>query len=300
MENAAFRGAHKASAETVHNPELLAKPDFERMPKPTDSSGSSKSALPDDSKYVPSTYDVDDFEKYGGNILRSYSRQDLEKMSDSRWVTVARVSKYLLKNFDTVSDLTSGGGEKRVGINDIRLLAEVSDAKKDMDAAQEWRLPYLKSNFGKVDTNHDGVVTDSELRKADDPRQIYRFLSKDYDVFSKAAKNDVHKHNGISLADIDAFQSKIAFESVKRELHKREDLDNRAFFPRLLGKGIGYGVVALARGREGGEDITEYDAAKIVEKSATINGYFEMKMAESASRKHYEAEAAPALKKLLK
>lgn len=248
-------------------------------------------------KYVPTKEDLAAFEKAGGVFTWNFNKDTLTEMAATDDTSVKNMSNYLLENFDTVADLTSGGKQNTIGINDIRLVAKAADAVRNYNDLNSNTIPHVLEAFDRLDYNGNGFLSKYEIEwiNRDDPSMAA--LKQNFDLIRHQTDEGKWFDRGISRADLEAFQSKVALKSVVRETHNEEDLDVRSYYSGLAGKLIGVGVIALVDPKgtmSAAEQLRIIGATQRVTTSA-VRWYYKNDAAQ-----HYSSTAEPALTKLMK
>lgn len=272
------------------------EPKVEKTPTPEVAEAPSPAKEPTNS-YLPSIEDLGKFENVSGFFGWNFNKEQLTNMAKTDDPAVKNMSNYLIENFDTVADLTSGGKVNTLGINDIRLVAKAADAARNINELRAKTVPEVLEAFDRLDANGNGFISKFEMDWSNREDPNMKVLKQNYDLLRNQTNEGKWIDRGISKADLETFQSGVAFKSMMRETHEVEDLNYRSYYSTLAGDVIGIGIVALADQKKEmstAEQLRIIGASEYVT-SAAVRWYFR----DDAAR-HFQTTAEPAMTKLLK
>lgn len=278
--------------ESIYNSDKFFKSTPSIQPEPQDYKESQAGKQAKD-RYMPNSADLRDFEGASKLFQQNYSKEDLTAMANADNPAVQKMSNYLLQNFETVADLTSGGKQNTIGIGDIRMLVDASQAASDVQNLQK-TIPEALKSFDELKGEGFSLLMKEAL-----PDDKFRALKSNFDLVKGVTDDKRWFDYGLSKSDLEHFEGKVALNSLLSEAHNRRDLNERSFGPRLIARGLASVYIAadmLSDSRDKmsfSEQIQLFDATEKVTVKA-FNLFYADK-----TKDHYKNKAKPALDKLL-
>jgi len=244
-------------------------------------------------RYMPNSADLRDFEGASKLFQQNYSKEDLTAMANADNPAVQKMSNYLLQNFETVADLTSGGKQNTIGIGDIRMLVDASQAASDVQDLQK-TIPETLKSFDQLKGEGFSLLPKEVLTD-----KKFAALNRNFDMVKGITDDKRWLDYGLSKSDLEHFEGKVALNSLLSEAHNRRELNERTFYPRLIARGIAAAVVAadLLSGSNDKMTATQQKQFFDATEQLTISGcswWYRDK-----TNDHYKNKARPALDKLL-